>query len=47
MHRHISFWLAVAGVSVLANAGVTFLSHKVNSPGLSRLVAYAHSSGGA
>lgn len=40
MRRHLSFWLAVAGVSILANAGLELLAG--SSPGLARFAAFAH-----
>ncbi len=42
MHRHISFWLAVAGVSVLANFAVEAIASHTTSPGLARFVAFTH-----
>jgi hypothetical protein len=47
--RRASFWLAVAGTSILANFGIELLADKVPSLGLSRFVAYTHRgpSGGA
>lgn len=45
--RKASFWAGVAVVSVLANYGLTALANHLNSPGLSRFTAYAHSSGGS
>jgi hypothetical protein len=38
--RHISFWFAVAGVSILANFGLELVASK--SPGLARFTAFAH-----
>jgi len=40
--RRASFWLAVAGTSILANFGLELLADKVPSLGLSRFVAYTH-----
>jgi hypothetical protein len=48
--KKASFWLAVAGVSILANFGLELLAEKVPSLGLSRFVAFTHrgpSEGGA
>lgn len=43
MHaRKAGFWLAVAGVAILANFGLEMLADKVPSLGLSRFVAYTH-----
>jgi len=42
MGRRLSFWLAVAGVSVLANFGLEAVTSRVGSPGLARFTAYAH-----
>ncbi len=42
MHRHISFWLAVAGVSILANFGLELITSHSGSPGLARFTAFAH-----
>lgn len=42
MPRHLSFWLAVAGVSLLSQFGLELLSTKVKSPGLARFTAFAH-----
>lgn len=47
--RKAAFWVAVGGVSILAQAILEFAADKVPSLGLSRLVAYVHrgpSSGG-
>jgi hypothetical protein len=38
----MSFWLAVAGVSILANFGLEVAADKVPALGLSRFTAYAH-----
>ena len=40
--RRAAFWGAVAGVAVLAQAGVEILADYVPVPGLRRLVAYLH-----
>jgi hypothetical protein len=40
--RKASFWLAVGGVAILANFAIELIADKVNNPGLSRFVAYAH-----
>lgn len=40
--RRTRFWLAVAGVSVLANLGLEVAADRVPSLGLKRLVAYTH-----
>jgi hypothetical protein len=40
--RKASFWLAVAGVSVLANFALEVAADKVPALGLSRFTAYAH-----
>lgn len=40
MRRHVSFWLAVAGVSVLANFALEAAAEY--SPGLARFTAFAH-----
>jgi len=40
--RKASFWLAVAGVSVLANYAVEIAATKIKSPGLARFVAFTH-----
>lgn len=40
--RRVTFWLAVAGVSVLANYAVEIAAEHIKSPGLARFVAYAH-----
>lgn len=42
MGRRLSFWLAVAGVSVLANFGLEAITAKSGSAGLARFTAYAH-----
>jgi hypothetical protein len=43
MPRRMSFWLAVAGVSILANAGLEIAAVRFpNTPGLSRLAALTH-----
>jgi hypothetical protein len=40
--RRLSFWLAVGGVSILAQFGLELLADKVPSLGLSRFTAYTH-----
>jgi hypothetical protein len=40
--RRASFWLAVAGVSILANFGMELLSDKIPNAGLQRFVSYLH-----
>ena len=40
--RKVSFWLAVAGVSLLANYGLEVAADKFPSLGLARFTAYAH-----
>lgn len=40
--RRATFWLGVAGVSVLANFALELLADKVPSLGLSRFTAYTH-----
>lgn len=40
--RRLTFWLAVGGVSILANYFAEFAAEHVKSPGLARFVAYAH-----
>lgn len=40
--RRLSFWFAVAGVSILANFGLEVLSDKAGIPGLARFTAYSH-----
>lgn len=45
MRRHISFWLAVAGVSVLANFALEAAA--AASPGLARFTAFAHRGAGS
>jgi hypothetical protein len=42
MGRRLSFWLAVAGVSVLANFALEAVTDKAGSPGLARFTAFAH-----
>ncbi|MDB4872790.1 MAG: hypothetical protein JWL97_3794 [Gemmatimonadales bacterium] len=43
--RKASFWLAVAGVSVLAQIGLEVLTQKFPNVGLARLTATAHQGG--
>jgi hypothetical protein len=40
--KRLSFWLAVAGVSLLTHFGLELASDRINSPGLQRLTAYTH-----
>lgn len=40
--RRASFWLAVAGVSILANFGLELAAEKFPQLGLARLVAFTH-----
>lgn len=40
--RKLSFWGAVAGVSILSNFALTALARKGSSTGLARFAAYAH-----
>lgn len=40
--RRASFWLAVAGVSLLASFGVELAAQKVPVPGLQRFVQFIH-----
>jgi hypothetical protein len=40
--RRLSFWLAVAGVSILANFGLELAAHKIPSVGLARLAGFTH-----
>lgn len=42
MHRKISFWLAVAGVSILSNLGLEMVAHRTGNPGLLRFAALTH-----
>lgn len=40
--RRWPFWVAVAGVSLLANFGLELLNEKVPQLGLSRFTAFTH-----
>jgi hypothetical protein len=40
--RRTAFWLAVAGVSVLANFGAELISDRYPNLGLARFVSYTH-----
>lgn len=40
--RRASFWLAVAGVSVLASFGLELAARKLPIPGLARFVEFTH-----
>lgn len=42
MGRRFSFWLAVAGVSILANFGLEAVAQRSGSLGLARFTAYTH-----
>lgn len=40
--RRLSFWLGVAGVSILANFGLEVLSERVPQLGLAQFTAFTH-----
>lgn len=40
--RRLSFWAAVAGVSILSNLGLEVLANRSRNPGLMRLAALTH-----
>lgn len=40
--RKASFWLTVAGVSILANFGLELMADKFPQLGLARFVSYTH-----
>lgn len=40
--RRLSFWLAVGGVSILANFGAEVVAHRWPQLGLARFVAFTH-----
>lgn len=40
--RRASFWIAVAGVSVMANFAIEVLADRVPSLGLRQFTAYTH-----
>lgn len=40
--QKVSFWGAVAVVSLLAQFGLEALTNKVGNPGLAKFTAYAH-----
>lgn len=40
--RRLSFWLAVAGVSVLANFGLEVAAHRLPQLGLAKFTNYTH-----
>lgn len=40
--RRLSFWLGVAGVSILANFALEAAAANIQSPGLARLTAFTH-----
>lgn len=40
--QKLSFWGAVAVVSLLAQFGLEAVTHKAGSPGLAKFTAYAH-----
>ena len=42
MGRRLSFWVTVAGVSVLAQFGLEVLASKTKSPGLAKFTAFSH-----
>jgi len=45
MHRAVrrgAFWVAVAGVAVLANFGLEIVSERFPNLGLARFTAYTH-----
>jgi hypothetical protein len=44
--RRASFWLAVGGVSILANFGLELAAHKFPQLGLARFVAFTHAGPG-
>lgn len=45
--RRLSFWLGVAGVSILANFGLELVSTKLPSLGLAQFTSFTHGNGGA
>lgn len=40
--RRLSFWLGVAGVSILANFALELAADRIPSLGLTRLAVYTH-----
>lgn len=40
--RRLSFWLAVAGVSILANFGLELVAERAPQLGLARFTAFTH-----
>lgn len=42
MGRRLSFWLAVAGVSILSNFALEAVADKAGTPGLARFTAFTH-----
>ncbi len=42
LHKRLGFWLAVAGVSILANLGLEVAASRSASPGLKRFAALTH-----
>lgn len=40
--RRASFWLAVAGVSILANFGLELAANRLPQLGLARFTAFTH-----
>lgn len=42
MGRRLSFWAAVAGVSILSNFALEAVTAGAKIPGLARFTAYAH-----
>jgi hypothetical protein len=44
--RKLSFWIAVAGVSVMANFGLEYITSQSDSLGLARFTGFAHRGNG-
>ena len=42
MPRRLTFWLGVAGVSILANFGLELANERFPNVGLARFTAFAH-----
>ncbi|MFE7413143.1 hypothetical protein [Streptomyces laurentii] len=40
--RRLSFWLAVAGVSILSNFALEAVTERAAVPGLARFTAFTH-----
>ncbi|MFD9053280.1 hypothetical protein [Streptomyces zaomyceticus] len=40
--RRVSFWLAVAGVSILSNFALEAITERAGTPGLARFTAFTH-----